>query len=172
LTRLSISNSLNVTDSSVTNLAAGCPKLRVLDFSDCYNISSQALEAVGLNCKSLVWLNRNMVDNGNRHLLQQLPGVPGGDEEALVVSKHMVNLKHLELMKTSLSNRGLALIVRSCGQLESLNLACCTAISPEALDRVSLKCPNITDFVKPISPRMHVQSHRLNVLFPLAAEAR
>ncbi|CAM6086467.1 unnamed protein product [Calypogeia fissa] len=172
LTVLSIPTSLFVTDGSVANLAPSCPKLKVLDVSDCYNISNQALAAVGQNCKSLAWLSRNMVDRdlvrANLDPAKRLtPGshLPGGDEEAIVVSKHMANLKHLEMMKTSLSNKGLAHLARGCGQLQTLNLACCTDLSPEALDRVSAKCPNIVEFTKPITPRMHVDSNLLRILF-------
>lgn len=168
LTVLSIPNSLYVTDKSVANLASNCRKLQVLDVSDCYNISNQALEAVGRNCTSLVWLGRNMLQGRIRIRIDvAIPAGadPGGDEEAIVVSKHMVNLKHLEMKKTTLSDRGLAHLARGCGQLESLNLACCTALSPMALDRVSEKCPNIVVFTKPITPRMHVNSNLLRVLF-------
>lgn len=172
LSVLSISKSLFVTDSSVAKLASTCRKLKALDVSDCYNISNKALKAVGENCESLVWLGRNMVDENlaqaNLHQVVQRPSlncVPGGDEEAIVVSKHMVNLEHLEMMKTSLSNKGLAHLARGCGQLKSLNVACCTYLSPEALDKVSEKCPNIVEFTKPITPRMHVDSSRLRILF-------
>lgn len=166
---LSISSSLFVTDKSVTNLAAGCPRLKVLDVSDCYNISNQALEAVGRNCKSLGSLSRNMVNKdwepNYRHVVHGLGLIPGGDEEAIVVSEYMVNLQHLEMKKTSLSNLGLAYLARGCSQLKSLNLACCTSLSGWALDKVSEKCPNIVDFTRPIAPRLHISSDTLNVPF-------
>ncbi|CAM6090785.1 unnamed protein product [Calypogeia fissa] len=164
LTVLAIPNSLSATDRSITKLAAKCSKLQELDLSDCYNISNQALEAVGRQCKSLVWLGRNMLQKRNDPSPITGP-IPGGDEEAIVVSKHMGKLKHLEMKRTSLSDRGLAHLARGCGELESLNLACCTAISPKALARVTEKCPNIVDFTKPIAPRMHVDSQRLRILF-------
>lgn len=161
---LAISNSLYITDKSITKLAAKCTNLRELDLSDCYNISDQALEAVGRHCKSLVWLGRNMLHK-QRDFIPSTGPVPGGDEEAIAVSKHMVKLKHLEMKRTSLSDLGLAHLARGCGQLQSLNLACCSALSPKALARVSEKCPNIVDFTKPITPRLHVDSERLRILF-------
>lgn len=162
LTVLAIPDSLYTTDESITKLAAKCTNLQELDLSDCYNISNQALEAVGRHCKSLVWLGRNMLQKRSDPVTGP---VPGGDEEAIVVSKHMVKLKHLEMKRTTLSDRGLAHLARGCGQLESLNLACCTALSPRALARVTEKCPKIVDFTKPITPRMHVDSERLRILF-------
>ncbi|KAL2612659.1 hypothetical protein R1flu_024351 [Riccia fluitans] len=162
LTVLAIPNSLGVTDKSATKLAANCPRLLTLDVSDCYNISNQALEAFGRNCPGLNWLGRNMLKKQD---LRPTGAVPGGDEEAIVVSKHMGRLKHLEMKKTSLSDLGLAHLARGCNQLETLNLACCTALSPKALEDVSKQCANLKDFTRPITPRMHVNPDFLWVFF-------
>ncbi|KAL3680398.1 hypothetical protein R1sor_023354 [Riccia sorocarpa] len=159
---LAIPNSLAVTDKSATKLAANCPLLQTLDVSDCYNISNQALEAFGRNCPRLHWLGRNMVKKQD---LGAAAPVPDGDEEAIVVSRHMGRLKHLEMKKTSLSDFGLAYLARGCNQLESLNLACCTALSPKALEDVSKQCTNLKEFTKPITPRMHVNPEFLWVFF-------
>lgn len=165
LTELSMPNSLLVTDKSAAKLAARCPKLEKLDVSDCYNISNQAMEAFGRSCTSLAWLGRNMLKM-NQMSAETSGPEPGGDEEAIVMSKHMGKLKHLEMKRTSLSDLGLAHLAKGCGQLETLNLACCSALSPNALANVSRQCTNLKDFTKPITPRLHV-SHQdfLMVLF-------
>lgn len=161
LTVLSIQDSPYVTSQAVKKLAESCKKLERLDLSDCYSIGNETLEAFGRNCKSLVWLARNMVRTND--FLSPGP-VLDGDDEATIVSKYLTNLTHLEMKKSSLSDVGLAHIVRACRHLESLNLACCT-LSPYALDQVPKFCPRLKDFVKPIVPRMHVNPKFLMVLF-------
>ncbi|CAM6107869.1 unnamed protein product [Calypogeia fissa] len=162
ITGLSIPNSLMVTNKSALNLATSSPRLQRLDVSDCYNISMPALEAFGRNCPSLVWLGRNMLKN-NETISGQ--SSPGGDEEAVVMSKHMGRLKHLEMKKTSLSDFGLRHLATGCRELENLNLACCTALSPRALDDVKRNCSNLKTFTKPITPRLHVAPDFHVVLF-------
>ncbi|CAM6119924.1 unnamed protein product [Calypogeia fissa] len=155
LTVLSIPNSLLVTDKSAAKLAARCPMLEKLDVSDCYNISNQALEAFGRSCPSLVWLSRNMMKK-NQVSVDTAGPEPGGDEEAIVMSRHMGKLKHLEMKKTNLSDLGLIHLAKGCGQLETLNLACCNSLSPRALEEVSKQCVKLKEFTKPITPRLHV----------------
>lgn len=158
---LSVQDSPYATDQAFVKLAENCKKLEKLDLSDCYNVGKQTLEAFGRHCKSLVWLARNMVRT-NDFLL---PGpLLDGDHEATILSKHLPNLKHLEMKKSSLSDLGLSYIAKGCTQLESLNLACCT-LSPYALEQVPKFCTQLKEFVKPIVPRMHVNPKFLMVLF-------
>lgn len=152
-----------VTNKSALNLATSTPRLQQLDVSDCYNISMSALEAFGRNCPSLVWLGRNMMKQNESFSGQST--TLGGDEEAVVMSRHMGGLKHLEMKKTSLSDFGLRHLASGCRELENLNLACCTALSPRALDHVRTNCSNLKTFTKPITPRLHINPDFHMVLF-------
>ncbi|KAG6551317.1 hypothetical protein Mapa_007103 [Marchantia paleacea] len=154
---LTMQSSLGVTNKSALKLATMSPKLRHLDVSDCYNISKQALMAFGDNCPSLEWLGRNMVNqNATNHAFESTSSPPGGDEEAITMSKHYPRLKHLEMKKTCISDRGLRHLAIGCRNLQSLNVACCYVLSPKALDDVSKNCTNLREFTKPITPRMHI----------------
>ncbi|CAM6100023.1 unnamed protein product [Calypogeia fissa] len=161
---LSIPNSLLVTDKSAAKLAANCCNLERLDISDCYNISKQALEAFGQSCTSLVWLGRNMLNQDQVSVDTSGPE-RGGDEEAIVMSKYMGKLKHLEMKRTSLSDLGLAHLTQGCKQLETLDLACCSLLSLRALEDASKQCVNLTEFTKPMAQQLTICAIANHFLF-------
>ncbi|MCI47141.1 F-box protein SKIP1-like, partial [Trifolium medium] len=51
-----------VTDDSISKIAVGCPKLRELDISYCYEITHESLVLIGRNCTNLKVLKRNLMN--------------------------------------------------------------------------------------------------------------
>ncbi|KAL2650394.1 hypothetical protein R1flu_018522 [Riccia fluitans] len=162
LTDLSIAESFLVEDESAIVLAEKCRRIENLDLSDCYVLTTRSLEVFGRNCCSLISFSRNMLRS---HEFSGLD-FPDGDQEAVTISSHMRALKHLELKKSnSLTDMGLMHIAKECRNLESLNIACCTAVSPGALEKVSSMCPKLKEFVKPVNPRVTVSQKLMWMLW-------
>ncbi|KAL3685969.1 hypothetical protein R1sor_003991 [Riccia sorocarpa] len=118
--------------------------------------SSKSVQYIAKNCPLLT------------NLTHEFCGLelPDGDQEATAIGSYMQGLKHLELKKTiSLTDFGLMHIASGCRDLESLNLACCSNVSPRALEKVSSMCPKLTKFMKPIHPRITVDQKLLWLLF-------
>ncbi|EFJ32493.1 hypothetical protein SELMODRAFT_85659 [Selaginella moellendorffii] len=133
LVSLGIRNSLRVTDSSAMTLAYKCPLLASIDISDCYNISSAGLEALGRHCPRLIRLKRNMLRNSDRIERNKLLA-RGDDDEALVLSRSLRGIKHLEMKRGELSDEGLLHIARGCSRLEYLDVSLCAKLSAKGLD--------------------------------------
>ncbi|KAL2649358.1 hypothetical protein R1flu_017486 [Riccia fluitans] len=157
LIELSISESFLVEDESALLVAENCRRLESLDLSDCYVLTTRSVEMFGRNCCSLTSFSRNMARS------HEFTGMdlPNGDQEAVAIGCHMHGLKHLELQKSnSLTDFGLMQIAKGCKNVESLDIACCSGVSPRAMEKVSATCPNLKSFVKPINPRLNV-NHKL-----------
>ncbi|KAL2649355.1 hypothetical protein R1flu_017483 [Riccia fluitans] len=159
---LSIAESFHVEDTFALQLAQNCRHLERLDLSDCYSLTARSLEMFGRNCCSLISLSRNTLRS------HEFSGVdlPNGDHEAMAIGSHMQALKHLELKKLNLlTDLGLIHIATGCRDLETLNIACCSGVSPRALEKVSAMCPNLKAFIKPINPRMTVSQKLMWMLW-------
>ncbi|KAL2649360.1 hypothetical protein R1flu_017488 [Riccia fluitans] len=159
---LSISESFLVEDESALLLAENCRRLETLDLSDCYLLTTRSIEMFGKNCCSLISFSRNML----RTHECTAKDLPNGDEEAVAIGSHMRALKQLELKKlTSLTDFGLMQIATGCKNVESLNIACCSGVSPSAMEKVSTMCSKLKAFVKPINPRLTVNQKLIWMLF-------
>ncbi|XP_042757526.1 F-box protein FBW2 [Lactuca sativa] len=110
-----------ITDDMVVNHVKSLPNLRVLDISDCYNITVKGLEAFGNQCKSLVSLKRNMSPQRNWPNFAE-PNPPVDDSEANVIANSMLNLQHLELCYGCFGEGGLSEILTKCKSLTCLDI--------------------------------------------------
>lgn len=127
-----------ITDSIVELTAGKLAKITSLDLSYCCKIGVRALESIGKHCKSLVTLRRNMHP-------QDSSGKPAQDDEAVAIATTMPKLKHLEMAYNLVSTSGVLTILKSCPELEYLDLRGCWAS-----DNLDAK------FVKENFPRLKV----------------
>ncbi|KAF3791339.1 F-box protein [Nymphaea thermarum] len=156
LRALSIKSCPNVTDLSISKMAASCPMLAELDISFCYNVSHESLKLIGHNCPNLKVLRRNLLNwldpSQHRGIIpaEYLNSVPqNGDEEAAVIAKFMPNLVHLELRFSKFSPNGLKLIVEGCTNLEILDLFGCANLTSRALQDAAEGLKNLKVFTRP-----------------------
>ncbi|GMH00168.1 hypothetical protein Nepgr_002007 [Nepenthes gracilis] len=107
-----------ISDSIVTQVARKLSTISFLDLSYCRQIGTQALEAIGKNCKSLVALSWNMhpIDIEDR---------PSHIEEAHAIANTMPKLKQLELAYLHMNTASVIEILSRCPDLETLDLRGC-----------------------------------------------
>ena len=145
-----------MTDSSIAKIAAFCPKLRELDISYCYEISSQSLELIGKSCPNMVILKRNFLNwlDSSQHSgiipSEYLNSCPqDGDEEAVAIGKFMPNLMQLELRFSKLTIHALISISEGCHELEVLDLFGCGNLTSRAIEQASVNLKKLKSLVKP-----------------------
>ncbi|KAI3764228.1 hypothetical protein L2E82_14233 [Cichorium intybus] len=108
----------DVTDDTVLNHVKSLPNLRVLDISDCLNITAKGLEAFGNQCKSLVSLKRN----NPWVILTKSSPLLIDDSEPYIIANSMSNLQHLELCFGCFGDAGLSEILTKCKSLTHLDI--------------------------------------------------
>lgn len=113
-----------VSDPMVEQVAGRLSALTSLDLSYSTKIGAPALEAFGKNCKLLTHLQRNMhpwdvIDRTSQ------------DDEAFAIASTMPKLKHLELAYLMITIQGVARIVKSCHDLELLDMRGCWNVKLE-----------------------------------------
>lgn len=154
---ISVASSPGITDPSICQIAKACRHLEHLDVSECQYVTSESLEQIGLNCKSLTVLKRNrFIGDYDPARKSRLPleyprtsSTPANaDAEVLVFSKLMPNLKHLELRHSKLSDQGLVALVDGCSNLEYLDLTGCSNLTRRALDEATARLPNLKELRK------------------------
>ncbi|KAK4479462.1 hypothetical protein RD792_014976 [Penstemon davidsonii] len=132
---LSIKSSPHVNDEIMTEIASGCPKIKELDISYCYEISHKSLATMGSHCDDLHILRRNfwkLVPSQHNRIVpnEYLNACPReGDSEAATISKFMPRILHLELRFSKLTAKGLALISEGCLDLEYIDLSGCANVT-------------------------------------------
>lgn len=140
----------------MTKIASGCPKLKELDISYCYEVSYKSLALLGSNCPNLRILKRNLMNwlDPSQHVgivpNEYLNACPqDGDSEAAVIGKLMPHILHLEIRFSKLSARGLSLISEGCLNLESLDLSGCANVTSRDIANASSQLKNLKDIKKP-----------------------
>ncbi|RAL46461.1 hypothetical protein DM860_004740 [Cuscuta australis] len=113
----------------VEELAEKFSNVTVLDISYCNNMGEIALDAFGTHCKNLKSLCRTM------HPLEVIDKI-SQDDEALAIADAMPNLKQLEIAYMLVSTECVVEIIKSCPQLELLDVRGCWSVS---LDEEFLK---------------------------------
>lgn len=150
-----------VTDLSASEVAAACPKIEYLDLSECQQITCLSLELFGLHCKCLTVIRRSMMSRnseGNRasiiprKLLESFTSV-NADQEAIVLSRLLPQLKSFIMRYSELSDQGLQALVQGCLGLEYLDFLGSTKLTRGALDNAgdTLKC--LKEFIRPRLPK-------------------
>nr|GMC48267.1 F-box protein FBW2-like [Ipomoea batatas] len=119
----------NMNDSIVEKIAGSLSMITFLDLSYCYKIGARSLEAIGEHCKLLEGFRRNMHPLITEDKLSQ-------DDEAHAIATTMPNLKHLEAAYLHINTIGALEIIRSCPNLEYLDLRGCWQVK---LDEEYLK---------------------------------
>eukprot|EP00252_Welwitschia_mirabilis_P015479 TRINITY_DN34023_c0_g1_i1.p1 TRINITY_DN34023_c0_g1~~TRINITY_DN34023_c0_g1_i1.p1 ORF type:complete len:308 (+),score=52.13 TRINITY_DN34023_c0_g1_i1:156-1079(+) len=161
---LSIKACQGVTDASLCEIASGCPLIKELDISYSHNISCSSLEKVGLACKDLIMVKRNMLNTLDPSEIRNV--VPRDyiysaqwkdDEEAACFAKFMPNLRHFDMRFAKLSAKGLNALINGCTQLEHLDLYGCSNIPGREIDNVSKNAKNLKTFTRP------------NLFYPISA---
>ncbi|EXB51992.1 Putative F-box/LRR-repeat protein 23 [Morus notabilis] len=100
---------------------AKLPLLEELDLLLC-SFSVVPLEAVGRYCPRLRSLKLNR---------QCEEWLLDGNAEAIVIAKHMPEIRHLQILGNSMTNMGLQAILDGCPHLESLDLRQCFSLDLE-----------------------------------------
>uniref|UniRef100_A0A803KSH9 Uncharacterized protein n=2 Tax=Chenopodium quinoa TaxID=63459 RepID=A0A803KSH9_CHEQI len=109
-----------ISGSMVEQVAVKLSSLTCLDLSYCTKIGAPALEAFGKNCKLLTCLQRNMHPWDVAAIMK--------DDEAYAISATMPQLKHLELAYLNITTDGAVWILKSCRELELLDIRGCWSV--------------------------------------------
>uniref|UniRef100_A0A803KXQ8 F-box domain-containing protein n=1 Tax=Chenopodium quinoa TaxID=63459 RepID=A0A803KXQ8_CHEQI len=109
-----------ISGSMVEQVAVKLSSLTCLDLSYCTKIGAPALEAFGKNCKLLTCLQRNMHPWDVAAIMK--------DDEAYAISATMPQLKHLELAYLNITTDGAVRILKSCRELELLDIRGCWSV--------------------------------------------
>ncbi|XP_058781957.1 F-box protein FBW2 [Vicia villosa] len=112
----------NMSDLVVEQIAGKFSMITFLDVSYCIKIGASAIEMIGMNCKMLEGLCRNMhpLDTADK---------PLQDDEAYAIAATMPKLKHLEMAYQRISTLGVVRIFSSCPKLEFLDLRGCWSVN-------------------------------------------
>ncbi|CAL0317859.1 unnamed protein product [Lupinus luteus] len=135
----------NMTDSIVEDLTQKLSMLSFLDVSYCNKIGAPALETIGKNCTMLEVFCRNM------HPIET-SGKPFDDDEAIVISSTMPNLKHLGIAYNLVKTEGVVRILSNCPKLELLDLRGCWGVNIENISlekdfpNVKVLGPHVIDY--------------------------
>ncbi|ERM93895.1 hypothetical protein AMTRI_Chr12g238500 [Amborella trichopoda] len=153
---ISIKSSPNVTDASIFKVANHCSLLKDLDISYCHNISHESIRLIGLKCRNLTILRRNMLNWLDPSQLSGL--IPSeyvnsapqcGDEEAAVFAKFMPRLEYLEIQFSRITPKGLELIAQGCLDLAQLDLFGCANLTSRSVEHACTSMKNLKNIVKP-----------------------
>lgn len=114
----------------MAEIASGCPKIKELDLSYCYEISHSSLATIGAHCPNMRTLKRNLMNWLDPSQTvgivpdEYLDACPqDGDSEAAAISKFMPQILHLELRFCKMTSKGLTLISEGCQDLEYFDLS-------------------------------------------------
>ncbi|KAJ1271239.1 hypothetical protein BS78_06G113700 [Paspalum vaginatum] len=143
-----------ITDQAVEKHAECLPALKVLDISNCLNITSRGIEALDRHCKLLVQLKRNMPP----------PELPLGnntaakvdEEEALAVANTMPMLEQLELAYGLFSDLELNAFLTRCRLMRTLNILGCWNVKLEG--DIEDRCSALQSFREPWEPAYNTDS--------------
>ena len=144
-----------ITDQAVEKHAECFPALKVLDISNCLNITPKGIQALGRHCKLLVQLKRNMPP----------PDLPQGfntaankvvEEEALAVANTMPMLEQLELAYGLFSDLALNAILTKCQLLRTLDILGCWNVRLEG--DIEERCCALESFREPWEPEYGTDS--------------
>lgn len=140
----------------MAEIASGCPKIKELDISYCYEISDRSLAVIGSHCPNVNMLKRNLMNwlDPSQHVgivpFEYLNACPqDGDSEAAAISKFMPRLLHLEVRFLKLTAKGLALISQGCEDLEYVDLSGCANVTSRDIANASLNLKKLKTMKKP-----------------------
>ncbi|CAA7021669.1 unnamed protein product [Microthlaspi erraticum] len=150
------------TDRSISYVAERCPNLEELDISCSYEISCLCIEMVAKNCKNLEILKRNMMDPCEVERLEYTRFVPQNyldnnpidiyrNVDAHTIVKHMrhLNLKHLELRFSTLTDKAFDRLCKACSSLEYLDLFGCKNLTSDGVSNSTSRLKNLKKLKKP-----------------------
>lgn len=154
--RLIMLKNLNMSDSSITDqdlydIGLNCKNLQILDLSNCENMKDftplgwlQQLEILNVensdsfNDKHLI----NLAENGNlTKLVTNSSGI--SDHSIGVLAQHCVQLEHLSICKTSVTDLGVESLVKNCRFISEFILSQ-TSISDKSMGM----CGKLNNLVK------------------------
>ncbi|KAL2488911.1 F-box protein SKIP1 [Forsythia ovata] len=140
----------------MAEIASGCPKLKELDVSYCYQISHKSLATIGSHCPHLHILRRNLMNwmDPSQHVgivpIEYLNAYPQDrDSEVAAIGKFMPSLRQLELHFSKLTGKGLALISEGCLNLEYIDLSGCRRVSRHDIANASSNLKKLKNIKKP-----------------------
>ncbi|XP_071718857.1 F-box protein FBW2-like [Rutidosis leptorrhynchoides] len=103
-----------INDTMIQKHMKPLPNLTVLDISNCFQITAKGLAAFGNQCKSLVYLKRNMPYHNS--------SLPIDDSEVKSIADTMPSLKTIELTYGNFGDSGLHEIINKCKSLTHLDI--------------------------------------------------
>lgn len=108
----------SMNDSIAKQIAGKLSLVTFLDISYCSHVGATALEVIGKQCKLLSGLRRNM------HPLD-IAGKLSQNDEAHAIATSMPKIRHLEMAYLLIDTTAALEIIRSCSQLEFLDMRGC-----------------------------------------------
>lgn len=111
-----------ISDPVLEQLVGKFSNVTFLDISYCNYMGVRALEAIGKQCKNLTFLRRTM------HPLEVIDKI-SQDDEAYAIAATMPKLKQLEIAYMLVTTASIKEILKSCSQLELLDVRGCWEVS-------------------------------------------
>ena len=136
---LDLTGCTHVTDAGLATLAAACPRLRTLRLPATPGITVVGMEYVAQGCRQLKALT---LPPGNTAAL------PDIDAWLEVIGQGLKQLRRLSLVRSSVTDAGLAHLVTGCRSLTALDLTHCDELSEAGfLATVGTMCPHLVELV-------------------------
>ncbi|KAL2906125.1 F-box protein FBW2 [Bienertia sinuspersici] len=148
-----------ITDPMVQQVAPKLSSITSLDLSYCTKIGAPTLEAIGNNCKNLIYFQHNMHPWDVAERMSQ-------DDEAYAISSTMSQLKHLELAYLNVTTDGVLHIIRNCHLLELLDIRGCWNVK---LDEAVLKERSELEVVGPLVVECYDKGKKRYDFYPASA---
>ncbi|KAG2249694.1 hypothetical protein Bca52824_089322 [Brassica carinata] len=136
-------------------IASNCTKLIQLDISCSYEIYGQCIEIVGMNCKNIHTLKRNLMQTWEIARLTNCIYVQGlcfetlGNVDSFAIRRYMSQVKHLELRFSTLTDKALGFLCKECLNLEYLDLFGCSYLTSDGVTNSTSNLKNLKDIKKP-----------------------
>ncbi|NXJ96602.1 DRC6 protein, partial [Corythaixoides concolor] len=139
LRELNLTNCIQITDASVTEIAQRCPELAYLSLHHCENVTDAGIQALG-NMLSLISID--------------ISGTSISDMSLRVLG-HYGKIKELSVSECkNISDIGIQEFCKGTKYLEYCHISCCPQLTEEAVTAMALHCHRLTSVNMAGCPRM------------------
>lgn len=143
---LKIPSSKELTDQGLSIIAHSCPKLKLLDVSNCPKLTDIGLRELAIHCPLLINLNLSNCSNLNGECL-------------IALAESCTNLISLNISHcNNFQSWALMKIFKHCTMLEVVNISHCRNIGDEEVRILAESCSNLLQFYAKECPYISDQS--------------